>query len=570
MNAQSVGISIFDNLLEALRAAFPGIPAKALAIRATPDPQFGDFGINIIPIAAFMGQDRSAAASRVTEVVKGLPFIQKLHSQGTFVNIHLNRAEYAAALCSAVVQDDNFGSNRSGVGQRVLIEHTSINPNASPHVGRGRNALIGDVLARLLRYEQFDTEVHYYVNDLGKQIALLVMVWRDQRDVSFDDILALYIQANERAKSDPEFEQAAFELLRRFEQRDPVVVQDFLDCTTKCLDGQLGVLSRLGITYDKFDRESDFVHDPELNRIIDKLRERGAVFTDEHQREVVDLAQLGFQREDGRYFVLRRGNSSTMYGYRDVAYTLYKLRRCPENNIVVLGQDHTLYFSQLALILGVADVKPPEIVSYAHILLREGRMSTREGTVVLLSSLLDEAQSRSLERVAVSCAALPPEEQQEIARKIGVGAVKFSILRVAPQSNVIFEWDAALRFEGDSAPYIQYSCTRIASILRKVTEDIGDLSAVQFTVGPEEWGLVMKLGQLSNVVRASFSKRNPSLLTGYALEVAKAFSAFYHACPVLQEENRGQRLLRLNLCQSTLRVLTITMGLLGIEIPERM
>ena len=563
-------IGAFEVLVDAIGSAFPELPERALAIRPTPDPKLGDFGINIMPISSVMGWNKVETADKVAQAIEKRPLIDRVQKQGNFVNVWLDRTQYAASLCASIRVDDQFGSNRAGVGQKVLLEHTSINPNASPHVGRGRNALIGDTLARLLRYEGFDTEVHYYVNDLGKQIALLVMVWRDRRDISFDDMLALYVSANERAKADPDFEQAAFELLRRFEEHDPVVVEDFLECTTKCLEGQLSVLSRLGITYDYFDRESNFVHDLQLNTVIEKLRERDAVFTDEHNREVVDLMRLGYEREDGRYFVLRRANTSTMYGYRDLAYTLYKLRRCPTGNIVVLGQDHSLYFQQLGLMLGVIGVAPPEIVTYSHILLKEGRMSTREGNVVLLSSLLDEAASRSLERVEASCNELSREEQREIARKIGVGAIKFSILRVAPQSNVIFEWDAALRFEGDSAPYIQYSCTRIASILRKAPANWEEIGEQPFTVGAEEWALVLKLGQLPSVVRTSLARRNPSPLAMYALEVAKSFSAFYHACPVLREDDGGQRNFRLNLCFCTLRVLTSTFGLLGIEIPDRM
>ncbi|HKP84872.1 MAG TPA: arginine--tRNA ligase [Blastocatellia bacterium] len=563
-------LDILTLITQALTSVFPGVPDKKIIIRQTPDPQMGDLGINVLPIAKALGEESLQVAGRAAEALRQLAYVRGAEIKGPFVNVFLYRQPLIADLCNKVREDEFYGSGKTGAGHPALIEHTSINPNASPHVGRGRNALIGDSLSRLFRFEQYDLEVHYYVNDLGKQIALLVMECRGKDNISFGDMLALYVAANERAKADPAFEQQAFDLLRRFEEHDEEVVREFLDRTGACLAGQLQVMSRLGIRYDFFDRESDFVHDPELDVIIEKLRQRGALFNDEHGREVVDLKKLGFQAQEGQYFVLRRANGSSMYGYRDIAYTLYKLRRCPESNIVVLGQDHWLYFSQLGTILQVADIKPPELVTYSHILLKEGKMSTRQGNVILLEDFLDEAIARSRERVNESCPEMDEAERAEIARRVGVGAVKFSILRVAPQSNVIFDWEQALTFEGDSAPYIQYCCTRISSILRRYGQEVGRVEDMEFAVGDEEWQLAYGLSELPNIIRSALAKRNPGILANYALDIAKSFNRFYRECPVLQADSPDQRTLRLNLCVSTYKVLFTVLDLLGIEVPERM
>lgn len=559
-----------EHIISSLTAAFPDLPQNAIIVRPTPNPKMGDLGVNVIPIIEAMGGEKAQIIEQVAENLRSVPNVGEVQIKGSFVNIFLLRQPLSSDLCQAVRDDKLYGSGRTGVGQRVLIEHTSINPNASPHVGRGRNALIGDWLGRLLRFEQFDVEVHYYVNDLGKQIALLVLECRDKSQISFNDMLSLYVAANEKASVDTEFEQEAFSLLQRFEAQDPDVIQEFLACTNVCLAGQLQVLARLGIRYDHFDRESDFVHDRELNKVFEALREKKALFTDEHGREVVDLKVIGFKMEEGRFFVLRRANSSTMYGYRDIAYTLYKLKRCPENNIVVLGQDHGTYYSQLALILETAGFKPPELVTYSHILLKEGKMSTRKGSVVLLSDFLDDAITRARARIDISCKGLEEAERAEIARRIGVGAVKFSILRINPQSNVIFDWDQALTFEGDSAPYIQYCCTRITSILRRHGEDVEPLDRFEFDVADQEWQLACQLSEFPAVVRQALAKRNPGVIVTYALDVAKAFNRFYKECPVLQVEQTNQKAFRLNLCSSTLKVLSTALELLGIEVPERM
>lgn len=561
---------IVDHIIRAIITSLPNVPQNTITLRPTPSPQMGDLAINTFPITELLSGDKAEIVTQIAESLRRITNVREVQVKGPYVNVFLQRRPLCIDLCREVRDDRLYGSSRTGLGRPVLIEHTSINPNASPHVGRGRNALIGDCLARLLRFEQFNVEVHYYVNDLGKQIALLVLECRGKSQVSFDDMLALYVAANARASVDPLFENQAFELLQRFENQDPEVMSEFMDCTNTCLEGQLQVLSRLGIHYDYFDRESSFVHDSGLKELFERLRQKNALFTDEHGREVVDLKVLGFKMDEGRYFVLRRGNSSTMYGYRDIAYTLYKLNRCPENNIVVLGQDHATYFSQLVLILEVAHVKPPELVTYSHILLKEGKMSTRKGSVVLLSDFLDEAIARSKARVDVSCQELDEAERVNIARMVGVGAVKYSILRVTPQSNVVFDWEQALTFEGDSSPYIQYCCARIASILRRYGQEVGYLDGMEFEVCDEEWQLAYRLSEFPSLIQRALAKRSPGLLANYALDVAKLFNRFYRECPVLRVEQHNQKIFRLNLCLSTQRVLSTTLELLGIEVPEQM
>ncbi len=310
-------------------------------------------------------------------------------------------------------------------------------------------------------------EVHYYINDMGKQIALLVMQCRDRENLDFDEILDIYVAANQKAKEEPEFEQAALELLRKFEAGDSDTIEQFHRITNISIDGQLGLLSRLGIYYDSFDRESDYVHDPLLDEIIQNLDSKEVLFCDEYGRQVADLRKLGFERDEGRYFVLRRANQSSLYGYRDIAYNLYKINRAADRNIVVLGEDHKLYYKQLSTILNFVGQNPPEVVHYSYVLLKDGKMSTRQGNVVLLSDFIDEATERAQKAANEAWDSLPEEEQKSIAVKVGVGAVKFSILKINPVKNVTFDWESALSFVGDSGAYLQYTCARIMSICRK-------------------------------------------------------------------------------------------------------
>jgi arginyl-tRNA synthetase len=188
-------------------------------------------------------------------------------------------------------------------------------------------------------------------------------------------------------------------------------------------------------------------------------------------------------------------------------------------------------------------------------------MSTREGSVVLLSDFLDEAISRAREKVDASCASLPEEERESIASTIGIGAVKFDILRVAPSSNITFDWETALAFEGSSGPYVQYSCARISSILRKYGKEVDDVPG-QF---PE-----LSDAEAPDRVSAALRDRNSSILTEYSIDLAQRFTEFYHKCPVLQAGTEDTATVRLNICLATRQVLQTVLSLLGINAPERM
>jgi arginyl-tRNA synthetase len=346
------------------------------------------------------------------------------------------------------------------------------------------------------------------------------------------------------------------------------VRDEFRRVTELCLDGQRAILARLGITYDCFQWESAFAHDPFLTEVCDRLRERGVLFTDDHGREVADLKPLGFSREEGRYVVLRRANGSSLYFLRDLAFNRFKAEQGARWNLIVLGEDHKLYFEQLSLILQAASIQPPEPVYYSYVLLREGKMSTRKGNLVLLTDFLDEASSRAHERVRQANARLTPEEVDQLAGIIGSGAVKFSMLRVAPQNNVTFDWDQALTFEGDSGPYIQYACARINSIFQRGGREVVEPTAWH-ALEDAEWDLMLSLLPLPERLASAITQRNPAILADFALSVARPFNRFYHTCPVLDAPAPASEA-RLWLCKATLRVLQQTLGLLGIEVPARM
>ncbi len=562
----------FESLIEPLIKAFPGLEAGDIAFAPPPKLNLGDVAIPMFLPGKKLSKPPQALAAEAAEQVLFDATVRSAAAAGPYLNLKLDRSFFARRIVETILRaGDAFGSNHTGRGQRALIEHTSINPNASPHVGRARCAMIGDSISRLFRFEDYTVEVHYYVNDMGRQIGLLVLLADELQGMTFDQVLDAYVRANARAEQDPDFAAQGYALLAKMEEGDPAAQQKFRAVVDLCLQGQLAVLARIGARYDVFDYESKYVKDPRLDQVLAALREKEAVFVDEDQRLVVDLSKLGYTQEEGRYFVLMRANGSSMYGYRDLAYTMDKNAAGADINLIALGEDHKLYFQQIAMILAAAGHPAPEPIYYSYILLKEGKMSTRQGNVVLLSDFLDEAIRRAAERVAEQCKELTPEEQRVIAERVAIAAVRFAVLRVGANKNVSFDMDAALSFEGDTGPYIQYSCARINSILRKHGQPLPAAPSLDFpTETDAEWALLTKLAAFPDVVSGALRQRTCAPIAVYVLEVARCFTSFYHDCPVLTAGRRELTEARLLLCQAALQTLKNALYLLGIDVPDRM
>jgi arginyl-tRNA synthetase len=563
-------MNLYTDLKNAIAAEYPELSDSDFDFQPSPENQPGDFGLACFRLAKALRKSPPEAANTLVHV-KYPPVITGVMNTGPYLNFTLDRTRFSTELIAEILEKkDLYGSGSSGVGRKVVLEHTSINPNASPHIGRSRNGMIGDVLARLLRFEGYDVNVHYYVNDIGKQIGLLVLHAEGKENLEFHEVLDVYVEANRRAETDQEFERQGLEMLNRFEKGEPDVVRAFERVVGVCLKGQLQVLARLGLAYDTFDRESQFLYDPRMDEVMNRLENKGALFIDEYGRKVVDLKPLGYLKEEGRYVVLARANGSSMYMYRDIAYTLEKISRDGDMNIIVLGEDHKMYYEQMETIIRSLGLEPPEAVHYSYIVLKDGKMSTRQGNVVLLEDFLDEAIRLAGERVDQQWGELPEEERAEIARVIGIGAVKFSILSVRPSRNVVFDWDAALSFTGDTGPYIQYSCTRIASILRKLDSKPDVPAGTMIVTHDAEWDLMFRLALVGGDIAMALKTRNPAIIANSALEISRKFSIFYNECPVLSAPDERVRDSRIALCIATRQVLHNLLGLLGIEAPERM
>lgn len=531
-------------------------------IETPPNSEMGDFAFPCFQLAKTMRKAPNVIAQELKEKIVLSSEFERVENDGGYINFYFDKATFIKLVIEQVIsQKEKYGSSRSGTDKKALIEHTSINPNASPHIGRSRNALIGDSIVRLMRFEDFEVDVHYFVNDIGKQISMLLLGAKEKNNVSFKDLLNIYVEINNRVKENPELEKEVFELLYKLENGDSETIKGFRELVSVCINGQSQILGELGIKYDSYDYESEYILNKRTDEVLSKLKETGKLFEDSDGRLVLDLEDLGLS-----YLVVTRADKTSLYPLRDIAYTIDKAKTGSDKNILVLGEDQKLYFQQIKAAVSLLGYQAPEIVHYSFVLLSDGKMSTRKGTVVLLEDLMKEAYVKAKDEMSKRYEVI----NEETVKSIAYGAIKYSILKASNEKNVTFDWDSALNFEGDSAPYIQYSYARINSILNKYNKILPNYIDFKLLNTEIEYELAKELSNFPIVVNRTINELSPHIIVNYLYGVTKKFSNFYHECRILNLESESLKEARLSLIKSVMHVIQNGMGLLGIECPDRM
>ncbi len=539
------------------------IGIKNAKLETPKDENHGDFSFACFEIAKREKKNPAEIAKNIAEKIKPNAWIEKIEAVGPYVNFFMSSEKLCDIIKKEFVKKGFGKGNKKG---KILVEHTSTNPNASPHVGRARNALIGDSISRLLKFRGYNVETQYLVNDVGKQVAMLVLAAKKKdMKVSFEELLDLYVKIYAEMVTNVSIEREVFELLKNLESGDKKTVELFENVCKIAVDGQKKILSDLGIEYDKFVFESDYVKSRKLNNIINKLKKKDKL-EETDGRLAVNLEDYNLAMKEP-YVPLTRADKTSLYLLRDIAYTLDKIKKT-KRNIVVLGEEHKLYFEQLKSILDILGKKAPEPIFYSFILLKSGKMSTRRGNVVLLTDFMKQAVEKANEEIQKRNQNISKEELDEISKVIGYGAIKYSILRIAPNKNVIFDWEESLNFEGKSAPYIQYTYVRSKKILDKINknEKVGKLNLQN----KYEILLAKKMYQFPNIIEEVSENYELQKLSNYLYELASMFNNFYENCPITQEENRELKTARIFLIKAYKNIIKNGLSILGIDVPEFM
>ncbi len=478
-----------------------------------------------------------------------------IEAKGPYLNFIFGPAYVSDAIREAV--QPGYG-NLPKKPVRVVLEHTSANPNGPLHVGHIRNSIIGDTLARAFRKAGYPLEVQYYVNDMGRQIAIVVWGF-DNLDSAVHEgekedahIARVYIAANREIEKDEGITRQVNTLMQLVENGDPATVKKFRREVSRCLDGFKVTLKDLNVAHDRFVWESDFIRNGNTERIINKLKRLPQAR--EEETLALDLSEFGFSNK----YVIRRSDGTSVYAARDLAFHAWKGANF-DRIIDVLGADHKLIGAQLQCTMKLIGEKVPEIVHFEFVSLPEGSMSTRAGKFVSADDLISEIRKRAFEEVTVRRPELDEETRKSIAQSVGLAAIRYDIVKVSPEKSTVFDWKEALDFERQSGPYIQYAHARACSIMEKA----GTFSECFELETEQEIALAKKIARFPRVIENVVAELRPHILAIYARELADTFNTFYHFEPVLKSEGkiRNRRLTLVKAVQNTLKESLDTLGI---------
>lgn len=530
------------------------------------------------------GKEKSPkeVAEELARKLKPSDLIARVDAVNGYLNFYLDYSKLAEkVLADAVKEDYGRGENRN---QKIILEHTSINPSGPVHVGRVRNSLIGDSLKRILSYAGYDVETHYFVNDVGKQIAIIALGLEE--NLPLDSKLELkykkyawelgrgdfliflsYEAANKKFEKDEEFKEKVQGLIQKAENGDTESLEKITKAADTCLKGQKETYERLGIRFDVFDYESKYIRNGAVKKVLDFLKKTD-YWSSSESGTGLDLSSFGLERRQG-VSILERSDGTSVYLARDIAYHLEKLER-GNRWINVLGEDHKFEFQELKTILeeiyGVK--KEVEVVHYSFVSFEGMELSTRKGLTAPVDQLLDEAVEKAEQEIRER-----KITSNEIAPQIGYGAVKYHIVKTNPNKPITFRWSDALSFDGEAAPYIQYAHARSCRILEKSGVELGEIDATgldYIKLNDFEKNLVKELSIYPEAVEKAARDLRPDYITSYLYRLASAYSRFYKECQVLETGDENTERVRLLLVDATRNVIKSGLNLLGIEAPERM
>ena len=552
-----------DKYKEEILKAIKKEVKEDIELEIPPKPELGDYAFPCFALAKIYKKNPGVIAEELAKKLKKSKNIKEIRVIGPYVNFFINKDILGEGTLNRILKEkDDYGSSDIGKNKKIILEHTSINPNASPHVGRARNALIGDCLARILKFQNYNVEVHYYVNDIGKQISMLVLAAKNKKNIKFDDLLKIYQDIAKKVENSKKLEKEVLLQLNKLENGDKKIINEFKKIVDISIKGQIKIFSELGIKYDVFDYESSYLWSRKTHEALKLLEKSGRFFFDKDNRFVLDEKgfELGMKMP---VLVLTRGDGTSLYPLRDIAYAIEIGKK--DKNIVVLGEDQKLYNEQINAALKILQKKPRQAVYYSFVLLDEGKMSTRKGNIVLLEDFMSEA----LKKAGAELKKRYKKIDNKAAKAISYGALKYGILKVSPEKNVIFNWNQALNFEGETAPYIQYAYARISSIIKKNENKVPKKADFSILNSDEEVELIKKLSTFPQIVEKTGNELRPNIMANYAFGLAKQFNEFYHTHNILKED-KDIKDARLILAYCVKQTLKNSLNLLGIDVLEKM
>ena len=534
----------------------------------------GDYAFPCFRLAKDLHKAPPMIANDIKENIKvDEDKITKIEVAGGYLNFFINKETLVKEVLNEMATSDEYGKSEIGNGKNVIVDYSSPNIAKPFHIGHLRSTVIGAALYKIYKYLGYNVTGINHLGDYGTQFGKLIegyKLWGNEYDIEsspIDELTKIYVRINEACKKDEKILEECRNNFKKLENGDRYCVELWEKFKDLSLKEFQKVYDLLGSKFDSWNGEA--FYSDKMPEVIDILEKSGKLIESQGAK-VIDLEDRGINTP----CIILKSNGSTTYATRDLAAILYRARTYDfDKALYITSYEQVLHFKQIfevAKLLGLDEkyTNGLEHIPFGMVLLPTGKMSTREGTSIKLIDLLNEAMERAKQIIEQKNPDL--ENKEEIAKKVGIGAVIFNDLSNSRIKDEIFDWDSILNFQGETGPYIQYTYVRTKSVIEKAG-GVPEAKDVDTLLLQDEYSvkIIKHIYNFENILIQVTEKNEPSILSRYLIDLAKAYSNFYNENKIIVDDKNIQNA-RVFLSYAVGNVLKIGMGLLGIEMPEKM
>ena len=538
------------------------------------DAKNGDYAFPCFRLAKELRKAPQQIASEIKEKIEiDETIVEKVEVLGGYLNFYINKQLLAKEVLTEMAKEEEYGKSKIGEGKNVVIDYSSPNIAKPFHIGHLRSTVIGGALYNIYQYLGDHTIGINHLGDYGTQFGKLIegyKLWGEEYDIEKDpinELTKIYIRINQACKEDENILNACRDNFKKLEEGDAYCIEIWEKFKTLSLKEFQKVYDLLGSKFDSWNGEA--FYSDKMPEVIEILEKTGRLIESQGAK-IIDLEEQGINTP----CIIEKSNGSSTYATRDLAAILYRARTYDYDKALYLtSYEQVLHFKQVfevAKLLGLDEkyTKGLNHIPFGMGLLPTGKMSTREGNIIKLEELLQEAIQRAEKIIEEKNPDL--ENKKEVAKKVGIGAVIFNDLANSRVKDEIFEWDQILNFQGETGPYIQYTYVRTKSVLEKAGY-LPEVEEINIEKLADEYSqnIIKLIYSFEDILVQVTEKDEPSILARYLIDLAKAFSSFYNENKIITEDIDTQNA-RIYLTYSVGKVLKIGSKLLGIEMPDKM
>lgn len=577
MSIETLKKQIKDGILAAIEKAFEVKFESEIKLEIPPEEQNSDFAFACFPLSKILRNAPFKIASQIAKHFPETDFLEEVKAVGPFLNFNFKKESFFKTVIEQILEEsENFGSTDFGKKQKFLVEYSSPTTNKPLHLGHIRNNFLGISISRILEMAGYEVETVCLYNDRGIQICKSMLYYEKFENGNTPEKVGmkpdhyvgdLYVKFSKLEKEQPELTEEVQGVLQKWEDGDEATVSLWKKMSDWVYEGYNETYKRLGSSFDYTQYESDTY---KLGKEISlKGLEKGVFFQKEDSSIWIDLTDEGLDEK-----LVVRKDGTTVYITQDFGTAVERSEKINfDKMIYIVGNEQEYHFQVLFKILkkyGFGWASECFHLSYGMVDLPSGKMKSREGTVVDADQLLDELKNIAKEKMRTNNDEMDETEIEELAEAIGHGAISFFILKVHPNKRILFNPSESVDFQGMTGTYLQYSHTRICSILRKFGKDLPTKIDFSLLAEPEEIALLRLISNFPEIVKEAAIGQNPSKIASFSYLVAKNFSKFYDRHSVLSLENESQIEARVALLQAVKITLANSLYLLGIKAVEKM